>query len=203
MTLRALHRTLAFVLAAFIVLHLLNHLMLFAGTDSHIAMMDTLRLIYRNPVVEPALFAGFTLQIGIGARMIWRRGRPRHFWGWMQAGSGIIVALFLIQHMSAVIMTRWTYPQMSTDIFWAASVVSRPTLAAYFAPYYALGIAGIFIHIAAVFAQRRQHAKAYALTSLGSAIGIAIVGAMMGAFHPIALPEMNEIYLDTFWGDPE
>ena len=200
MTLRRLHRTLALCLAAFIGLHLINHVMIIFGTDSHIAMMDTLRLIYRNPVIETVIIAGFALQIGVGVRLMWRRGKPRHFWGWMQAGSGVIFAVFLVQHTSAVLMTRWSYPEMSTDVLWAASVVSQPILAAYFAPYYTLGVAALFVHIGAIFALRRRPRIAWALVVSGGVVGVAIVAGLMGAFGPVELLSANKAYLISFWG---
>ena len=80
-TLRRLHRMMALGLAIFIVLHLMNHVMILFGPESHVAMMDMLRYTYRHPVVEFALFAAFYMQIFIGLRLLWRRGKPRRFRG--------------------------------------------------------------------------------------------------------------------------
>ena len=194
-TLRRLHRMMALGLAIFIVLHLMNHAMIVFGAESHAAMMDILRHVYRHPVVEIALFAAFSIQIVIGLRLLWRRGKPRHFWGWMQAGSGVALSFFLVQHMSAIVLTRVTFPDMPTDIYWAASVVSRMPLTAYFAPYYTIGVAALFIHLGAFAAMRRQRALGLALCIGGIGFAIMIVAGLMGAYHPITLPAVNEIYL--------
>ena len=202
-TLRRLHRMMALGLAIFIVLHLMNHVMILFGPESHVVMMDILRHTYRHPVVEFALFAAFYAQIFIGLRLLWRRGKPRRFWGWIQAGSGITLSLFLLQHMSAVILTRVTFPDMPTDIYWAASVVSRMPLTAYFAPYYTIGVAALFFHLGAFAALRRQGVLGASLCMGGIGFAIMIVAGLMGAYQPITLSPVNEAYLDTAWDLPQ
>ena len=199
-TLRRLHRVMALGLATFVVVHLVNHAMILFGPESHRAMMDTLRLVYRNPVIEFALIAGFAAQIAVGSKLLYQRGKPRHFWGWMQVASGAALGLFLIQHIIAAVVTRIAYPAVPTDIYWAASVVSRPAFAAYFAPYYTIGVAALFVHIAAVFAIRRKPIIAWSVAGGGLVLAVGIVAGLMGAFHPIPLPAMNEAYLDGYWG---
>ena len=202
-TLRRLHRLMAMGLAIFIVLHLMNHVMILFGTESHVAMMDILRHFYRHPVVEIALFAAFSMQIAIGLRLLWRRGKPRHFWGWMQAGSAVALSFFLVQHMSAIVLTRITFPDMPTDIYWAASVVSRMPLSAYFAPYYTIGVAALFIHLGAFMAIRRQSVLGATFCVGGTSFAILIVAGLLGAYHPITLPAVNEAYLHAAWGLPQ
>lgn len=197
---RRLHRGLALILGLFIILHLANHIALFSSVKAHLEWQETLRIFYRNPLIEPLLIAGFVLQSIIGLRMIRQRGWPKTLWPRIQTLSGALLALFLIQHITAALITRWLKPEIDTNIYWAASVVSRPEFASYFTPYYALGVTAIFAHIAAWLALRRRWVRvANAVLLLGALLGIALVATMMGAFHPIELPKAYEAYLDSFW----
>lgn len=196
MTLRRLHRVLAALLSVFIVMHLANHLALFLGPDQHLRVQKVIQPIYRNPVIEPALFAAFCVQIFTGGRMLLRRGWPKTALQRVQVASGALFGLFVVQHVSAALMTRAFKPEVDTTVFWAASVVSRPAFAAYFAPYYAIGVAALFVHVAVYVAIRhRRPALAYVI----GAAGIIWAATLVAALARVPLPAVYETYLDNFW----
>lgn len=200
MRLARLHRWLGLALGVFIVLHLANHLALLAGTGAHLAFQEAARLIYRNPVVEPLLLAAIAAQIGLGLALLRRRGWPREGWARLQMGAGLVLTLFLIQHVSAALLTRWLKPEIDTNIFWAAAVVSRPGFAAYFAPYYALGLGAVFAHLAAFVALRhRRPGLAQAVLGVGALFALVFVTRLMGLWGELALPSAYETYLDAYW----
>ena len=97
-------------------------------------------------------------------------------------------------------MTRAFRPEIDTNIFWAASVVSRAGFAAYFAPYYLIGVSALFIHLAAFIALRKRRRHLAAIVALlGCAFSLAIVLGLLGFFDPVILPPEYEAYLDNFW----
>lgn len=199
MNLHQLHRVLAGILGVFIVLHLTNHLALFWGVETHLRLQEILRLVYRNPIIEPLLILGFVSQIFIGIRLLIKRGWPKKTWARLQTISGAILALFLLQHISAALFTRFSKPDIDTNIYWAASVVSRLEFALYFAPYYTLGLFALFLHIATFLAIRKRKASlAIGIVILGGVFSIALVSTLSGGFFEIELPHKYEIYLDEF-----
>lgn len=104
---RTFHRLSACVLAAYILLHLGNHLVALAGAHAHIAYMEAIRPLYRHAVVEPVLLACVLFQCGSGIWMVLQQWEKRYgLVAWLQAGSGIYLALFLLFHVGAVLFGR-------------------------------------------------------------------------------------------------
>ena len=196
MRLATLHRLLGLSLSVFIVAHFANHVALFWGVEHHLIVQEALRKIYRHPIVEPILIAGFAIQLGLGTRLLLKRGWPRRFWPRLQSASGLILMLFLVQHVGAAFYTRAVWPSIDTNVHWAASVVSQTNSALYFIPYYVLGVTALFIHIAAFVAlKKRSQRVAYALCIFGLVFSISLVMALSGAFFEIDLPLPYHSYL--------
>lgn len=179
MPLRRLHRLNAALLGLFLALHLVNHAALLGGHALHGAVMAALRPFYRAPIVEGVLLGLFATQILLGLALVWRRGRPRGVWAWAQVASGLLVALFLVQHIPAVLLAR---PETGTAF--AAAVVLEWPGALYFIPYYILAIAALATHLAAArrFARwpARPGALALALPWAGLALGVLVVAGLRG-----------------------
>jgi succinate dehydrogenase/fumarate reductase cytochrome b subunit len=197
MTLRRAHRLNAIALAAFILLHLANHLFIFAGADAHLTALTTLRQLYRLPGVEHLIFALFTAQIALGLTLAYRARTSRVPWRRVQKITGIVIAVFLTQHLIAVLATRMIYANIDTNTFWAAAVVSRAPFTWYFVPYYIAGLAALLIHITAALRPSWPR-RALALISVLAAI--LIIAGFMGAYHPVTLPAEYEGYLSSYWG---
>lgn len=202
MPLKHLHAWNARNLGAFLLVHFANHTALYFGRETHLAVMEGLRGLYRHPFIEWPLFALFAVQIVLGLALILRRGRPRGGWAWAQVLSGIIIALFVLQHLGAVLYVRTTY-EFETTTYWAASVVSAPPLVWYFAPYYVAGITAVFVHVAAAFRfaiwpdpPRMWHR---ALPFAGLCFALSVVSALSWGAHE-ALPAENRAYLQSMYG---
>lgn len=197
MTLTALHRLLGLSLIVFIIAHFANHAALFWGVEQHLAVQNALRKVYRNQFVEPVIIAGFAIQLGLGMRLLLKRGWPRSFWSRLQWVSGLILTLFLVQHVGAALYTRAIWSSIDTNVYWAASVVSQTHSALYFVPYYILGVAAVFAHIAAVLAlKKRRKGLAYTLCIFGLVFSISLVMSLAGAFFEISLPAPYLSYLN-------
>lgn len=181
MSLRSLHRLCAAFLGLFLIAHLGNHLLIWFGDAAHIAVMETLRVIYRAPVVEAVLLITLVVQMGLGIALIRKRGRPDTGWAWAQVLSGGYLVFFLLQHVPAVLYGRWILG-VDTNIYYAAKTVEAAPLSFYFAPYYAFAVMAVFTHFAAAwrFAIWPRPARGLvALPLLGLVLGIGIVVAMM------------------------
>lgn len=200
MLLRKTHRALAIGLGAFLGLHLTNHALIVFGPEAHRAAQDVLRHVYRLPLIEPLLIFACVLQIAAGLKLATSRRWPLRFWPRAQLYSGMILAAFMTIHVSAALITRWSKPFIDTDVFWAAAVVSRPGWAAFFAPYYTLGVAALFTHLGALAALRRRLRLGRALLLFGFSLGLFIVAGLMGAFGDMTLPAPYARYLDTYFG---
>jgi hypothetical protein len=70
MRLNAAHRRLGLLVLVFFIAHLGNDIAIFWGVDRHITVQTALRSVYRHPVVEPILLAGFTIQIILGLKLL-------------------------------------------------------------------------------------------------------------------------------------
>jgi len=186
--LRSGHRALAIGLALFIALHLAHHLTILAGAQTHLAVLEVIRPLYRNPIVEPLLIAGFTLQIILGLRLAYRRGWPKRFWPRIQSASGVLIALFLIQHIGAALYTRYS-TDLDTNTYWAASVAGIWPLNLYFIPYYFVGITALGWHISS-----RLRTGRWALALTTTLLAALIVAGFTGAFQHIDLPQAYRAY---------
>jgi hypothetical protein len=198
MTRRALHRTGAAILGAFLVLHLGNHLLLADGFAAHIAAMERLRGIYRLPPVEAVLLAAVALQMVTGGMALWRlrHARLRGIARW-QALSGAYLLAFLAIHVAAILWGRAT--GLDTNIHFAAAGYAQPLTAAFFYPYYFLAVLAVFVHLGA-FAHGRLRAadpdRARSVFNRTAALGTVMAGLFTaGLAGWIETPQIPEVYL--------
>ncbi|HMQ58920.1 MAG TPA: hypothetical protein PKE65_10265 [Rhizobiaceae bacterium] len=192
---RRIHRGSALVLGAFLVFHMANHLVALAGIDAHRAMMQAGRAIYSFPPVEALLLVAVVAQVVTGlAQLRASRGRRRGFWPRLQAASGAVLAFFLVAHTLALVVGLRGVFGLDTDFFAAASVLVIWPLPLIYAPYYALGVAALFAHLACVLRLRVRgrddmaRLAPHAIAGLGAAAGVVIVATFSGAFYAIDLP---------------
>ncbi len=194
MNLRRWHRVSACIVAGFVMVHLFNHLFMLSSVDAHTEMMQILRDVYRQPGLESFLLfcVGFQVLSGLalfirGART--RRGRL----ACLQALSGAYLGLFLMIHVAAVLYGRLVLG-LDTNFSFAAAGLHVPPNQYFFAPYYFLAIAAVFIHpaCAAYWALQSRAALAHGVFSVVSLTGILIAGglvmAMSGAFYVVEIP---------------
>lgn len=204
MTVTSLHRRLSVVLLLFVPLHLVGHLAGLGGQEAFDRVQAALRPLYRNPVVEPLLIAALLAQAGLGLWLMWRRGRKGWRPGLMrwQSLSGLIVALFVLQHIPAMLAARHL-AGLDTTYWWPASVASTLPFAVYFWPYYLAGVAGFCLHLGiglSMQLRRRGNAKAarraVALGGVtGGVLGLAILAGISGLLHAAPLPPEWQAYL--------
>lgn len=190
--LRGLHLASGLLIAVFVVLHIGNHIAMFAGQAAHIAVMESLRPFYRHPMAETLLMLALAFQLGTGLTMIWRtRGQRRAGLGRWQGLSGVILALFVINHVGAVWGGRLLLG-LDTNYHFAAAGF-HAGYAGFFVPYYFLGVAALFVHVACALAWR---VRGRAVPGLVGALGIALAAGFVGVMATD--PAIPPRYLESF-----
>jgi hypothetical protein len=109
------------ILLLFIGPHIVNHAAGFWNGPVHIAIMNVVRRVYRDDIVQPVLLALIGFQILSGAALVRRRMRmPSDFLGTVQTMSAVFVGVYFLAHMTAVFAAR----HAGTDTNW--SWLTRP-----------------------------------------------------------------------------
>ncbi len=210
MTLRPLHRSSAFAISAFALVHLLNHLMMLGGPEAHIGFMDVARRIYRQPIVEGLLLACVAFQIGSGVWMLMRGWRGRSgLVPWLQALSGAYLALFLLNHVAAVLVGRFS-DGLDTNLHFAAAGFYVDPWPWFFAPYYFLAVLALLTHVGCAVYWNLPEATPQALrkrwvfgfVAAGAMMGAIFLAGMNGSFGALDVPgEYTDSYRQSTLGD--
>lgn len=194
-TLRAYHLASAIVLGLFILLHLLNHIVGLSGQAQHIAFMNTVRPLYRNAVVEPVLLALFAFQAVSELVMVVRGWKSRQGRvAWLQAASGVYLAVFITLHLIAVLSSRFILG-LDTDFRFAAAGFHVPGWPWYFWPYYTLAVLALFTHVGCAIywntVDRYASGARIVLRTMiviGAVLGLLITSALAGKLYPVEVP---------------
>jgi succinate dehydrogenase/fumarate reductase cytochrome b subunit len=191
---RFAHRISGVVIGLFVLLHFANHAALFWGVDSHIRTMDAMRPLYRNFVTETVLLLAIGFQMVSGITMLWRRRKQiSGVVGWLQAGSGFYVFLFLIVHLSAVFQARLS-DGTDTNIYFAVAGYYAG-LSGFFTPYYFLAVSALTAHIGCALywiLGSNGHGNRMALAICliaGTLFAAALTVKMVGWLEPIQIPQ--------------
>jgi hypothetical protein len=103
------------ILLLFIGPHIVNHVAGFWSGPVHIAVMNTLRRVYRDDIIQPILLALIGFQILSGTALVRRRMRtPSDVLGTLQTMSGVFVGVYLLAHTTAAFAARYA----GTDTNW-------------------------------------------------------------------------------------
>lgn len=123
---RAFHRSTAVVISGIAIVHLANHLVSLHSIAAHIAFMNVARTVYRQPAIEFVLIASVIFQCGSGLWMVVRGWSARQgAVAWLQALSGSYLAVFLLIHVSAVVLGRIVLISIRTSISLPPVFMSR------------------------------------------------------------------------------
>lgn len=193
--LRKLHALSAVLIVAFLSLHIANHLAGLAGVATHIAFMEAARPIYRLPAVEVALISAFALQLASGLALAVRGWKRRQgLVAWLQAGSGIYLAFFIVVHVGSVLFGRGAL-DLNTNFYFAAAGLHVAPFRLFFAPYYFLGVVALFTHLACAaywHTQGRSRIARILMLAIPCVIGVGvsllILLSLAGALYPVDIP---------------
>jgi succinate dehydrogenase/fumarate reductase cytochrome b subunit len=147
-TIKDLHRLSGIVIASFLLLHIINHLLALGGPQLHITVMNLFRYVYRFPPVEIFLLVCVAFQIVSGMILVFKKGFLKQpVYELVQIFSGVYLSFFMIYHVRAVMLGRYVW-NVNTDFYFAAGVANRHPEKLFFIPYYTLSLVCAFAHIA-------------------------------------------------------
>jgi succinate dehydrogenase/fumarate reductase cytochrome b subunit len=200
---KTLHRITGIIIAVFVSAHLFNHAMAWFGIETHREVMEALRKIYRQPIIEILLVIGFGFQVYSGIKQV-KNLKKKSFLAFndrIQIYSGVVFAFFIVQHIPAVLFQR-EYFKLDTDFYFAARVVLETPFKFYFVPYYFLGMMAFGVHIAATHRkkmtesgkQKQADFQALLIVLLFLLVTGIIFYVFMGSRFPIAIPHEYHVY---------
>src|SRR5690625_979881 len=79
MKIKNIHFISGVIIAIYVFFHLVNHLFGFAGVDRYMEVMESFRIVYRNPVVETLLLVAVAFQVVTGVTLF-----VRYIAGWIK-----------------------------------------------------------------------------------------------------------------------
>ena len=197
MNTKKLHYFSGITLSLFIGVHLFNHLTALFGASLHMQVMDALRLVYRNPVIETLLLIAVLFQIISGMQLVRKiRKQSNGFYPKLQIYTGLYLAFFLVAHTVATVWQGRQVLQLDTNFYYAAIVVNALPAAFFFMPYYFLAVMSVFGHVAAIHYQKTRHlsvtrAQKHAKLILiaGLVIGGLILLSLQESYQGIEIPK--------------
>lgn len=191
---KSLHYSSGITLSVFIGLHLVNHLFALAGPQNHIWLMETLRIVYRHPIVETLLLFVVCFQVGSGFRLLYKR-KAHTAAEKIQVYSGLYLSFFLVAHVGAVLSGRYI-EHLDTNFYYAAAGLNNYPATFIFIPYYFLAVASISLHVAALHYLKTKSVKmAYGIAIVGIATSITIILGFTDYFHWRKMPLPYEKFI--------
>jgi hypothetical protein len=172
------------IMLVFLAPHLFNHLLGVFGTDVHRAVMDVLRVLYRNAVLEPIIIVAFFFQILSGLVLIRPKTISRaDLLDALQTASGAYLTLFIASHINSV-FTLARYFGTETDYKWAVGDPVGLVADAWnirLLPHYSLAVFFLIAHLACGLrvVMRNHHVRPSVYTA--STWGVIMLGALVTA----------------------
>jgi hypothetical protein len=203
MTYKNLHRITGMIVSVFVIAHLFNHSMAWFGIAIHQRILDTFRAVYRQPVAEVCFISCFLFQAFSGVNLVFRlrKKEGKTIFEKVQIYSGVILGLFIIQHITATIGQRW-YFKFDTNFYFASRVVLQNPIKWYFIPYYILGIMSFATHMACVhqskmisrIGERQAKIHFWGIISFFALVTTMILYVFMGGRYEIIIPKEYLVY---------
>lgn len=193
---RTIHYYSGILIAVFVSLHLFNHVSSLFGAATHIEVMNSLRVFYRNPIAETLLLGAVLVQIGSGLRLF-RATRQTATTGFdkLHRWTGLYLAIFFVIHLSAVLGGRYLL-HLDTNFYFGVAGLNTFPFNLFFVPYYGLAILSFFGHVAAIHSKKMKHtvaglspvAQAKAIFLLGFVLTIFIFYGLTNGFRGVTIP---------------
>lgn len=150
--------------------------------------MTIFRLLYRNILVECLLFLTLSIQIVSGFTMFFSKTKNTNtLIDKIQIWSGLYLGVFLLIHVSAILIGRYVF-LLDTNFHFGAVGLNYFPFNIFFIPYYGLAIIGFFCHIAAAI---HKKSKKYflSITFTGILTAICVLMGFTNNFNGINIPD--------------
>jgi len=200
---KKIHYISGLTITIFIGLHLFNHLAAVLGDEVHIALMDKLRIIYRNVILESILLFSVFVQIISGINLYSSKRRlVRNNYEKLQIWTGLYMAFFLVIHVGAVLIGRYIL-NLDTNFYFGVAGINTFPLNLFFIPYYGLAILSFFGHISGIHFQKMKK-EIFGLTIekqsniiliIGIILTMIILYGMTNGFKGVEIPEEFNIII--------
>ncbi len=200
---KRIHYLSGLILSLFIGLHLFNHLCSIAGAERHIAVMNALRLGYRNLFVEALLLGAVAVQISSGLRLfkIHRKTAVTPFQK-LHVWTGLYLAIFFIIHVSAVLVGRFIL-RLDTNFYFGVAGMNAFPSNLFFIPYYGLAVISFFGHVAAIHHKKmKKHllglppdSQASVILVFGVVLTLVLFYGLTNHFNGVTIPEEYNILI--------
>lgn len=193
---KKVHRISGIVLTSFIGVHLFNHLVSVLGTSYHIELMNSLRLVYRNSIIETLLLIAIAIQVYTGLKLVFKKQKnTTKFFEKIQIWSGLYLAFFLLFHVGAVMFGRFVM-QLDTNFYFGVAGLNTFPFNLFFVPYYGFALLSFFIHIATVHKLKMKNHflgispknQSKIIVIVGLIITIIIFYGLTNGFKGVAIP---------------
>lgn len=198
-----LHKISGIIVSVFITMHLLGHSMAWFGIAKHQELLVLFRKIYYIPIIEILLVLVFSFQSISGIILFFklRKRQNKTFTEKLKIYSGLILGLFLLQHIPATIGQRY-FLDIDTNFYFAARVVIQKPWLYYFVPYYFIGIMAFAVHLASVHYQKisiiigskKARFHSYIILAIFLILAIVILYVFMGFHYKITIPNEYNVY---------
>jgi hypothetical protein len=203
MTIKKIHYISGLTITVFVGLHLFNHTFSIFGADKHIAVMNTLRLFYRNIFIETILLFAVLVQIISGLKLFKTNRKTAttpfnkvHIW------TGLYLAIFFIIHLSAVLGGR-LFLHLDTNFYFGVAGLNSYPFNLFFIPYYGLAIISFFGHIASIHSIKMKqnffglspNRQSIAILTFGLILTIAIFYGLTNHFNGVTIPKEYEVLI--------
>jgi hypothetical protein len=200
---KKIHYFSGLTITIFIGIHLLNHVWSILGAESHIELMNILRLFYRNIVVEIILLSAVLIQIISGIKLFIINQKlaispfeKLHIW------SGLYLALFFVIHLSAILGGRFVL-KLDTNFYFGVAGLNTFPFNLFFVPYYGLAILAFFGHVAAIHVKKMKNSvlgltpqqQSKVILVFGMALTILIFYGLTNEFKGVEIPEDYQILI--------
>lgn len=175
---KEIHYYSGLVLALYVGIHLLNHLMILRSEAKHLSFMQAARKIYRHPLIESVLLIAVAVQIVSGIFLVTQKWSRAEVWfDWLQISSGLYLSLFLANHVKAVMVGRYKM-HIDTNLYYGAGVMNMWPQKLFYIPYYAFAVLSFFSHVASIHRTKMKEFVA-PVAAEQQAIGIIIAGGVV------------------------
>lgn len=172
---KRIHYYSGLILTLFIGLHLVNHFASIWGADAHIELMNALRSVYRNVLVETLLLLAVGVQIVTGIRLFFfKRKASKGFFEKLQLWTGFYLAFFLLIHVGAVLTGRYLL-HLDTNFYFGVAGLNTFPFNLFFIPYYGFAVFSFFGHVSAIHFLKMNH-SIFGLSVRNQSICILVMG---------------------------
>jgi hypothetical protein len=200
---KQIHLLSGLILTLFIGLHLFNHFTSIWGIQKHIEVMNTLRLVYRNPYAESLLLMAAFVQITTGISLVKSHSKSTNFYfDKLHVWTGLYLVFFLAIHLSAVLWGRMML-NLDTNFYFGAAGLNTFPLNLLFIPYYGLAIISFFGHLAAIHYKKMlrsiggvsPYTQSMIIFIVGIFTSISIIFGLTNHFEGITIPKEYHLLL--------